>query len=261
MTYKQFSIDIAKKAGAVIRKNFTNGMKKQWKGNDTPVTVTDIKVNKMVIEAVKKHVPKHDILGEEESYRPNKSKFLWVCDPVDGTIPFSHGIPTCVFSLALVEDGEPVLGVIYDPFFDRLVYAEKGKGALLNGKRIHVNKNNMTNSVLNWESGILAKPLQETFRTCLPVRLASFIYGGMLVAMGELVASLYTWKYPHDGASLKIIIEEAGGRTSDLAGNGQRYDGYIKGMLVSNGAIHGELLKITKRHPAGRSVNSAAKLY
>jgi fructose-1,6-bisphosphatase/inositol monophosphatase family enzyme len=248
MTYKKFSIDLAKKAGAVIRANFVIGMKKDWKDNGTPVTVTDTKINRMVIDAVKKYFPEHDVLGEEESHRPNNSKFLWVCDPVDGTIPFSHGIPTCVFSLALVVDGKPVLGVIYDPFFDRMVYAELGKGAFLNGKRTHVSKHGIKNSVLDWESPSLMTKLVETYKNCLPVKLNSYIYGGMLVAMGELVASMYSWHFAHDCASLKIIIEEAGGKATDLLGNDQRYDGKVKGMLVSNGVVHGQLIKITKTH-------------
>jgi myo-inositol-1(or 4)-monophosphatase len=252
MLYKKFSIDLAKKAGAIIRSNFDIGMKKSWKDNGTPVTVTDTKINHMVIESVKKYFPGHDILGEEESYRLNNSKFLWVCDPVDGTIPFSHGIPTCVFSLALVVDGKPALGVIYDPFFDRMVYAEKGKGAFLNGKRTHVSKHKLTNSVLDWESQRTIGLLKEKFPKCLPVALCSYIYGGMLVAIGELTASVYTWKFAHDCASLKIIIEEAGGKTSDITGKDQRYDREVNGMLVSNGVVHKQLLTITSAHPRNK---------
>jgi fructose-1,6-bisphosphatase/inositol monophosphatase family enzyme len=252
MTYKNFALSIAKQAGKVIRTNFNMGMKKKWKSNDTPVTVTDTKINSMVIAAVKKNFPSHDVLGEEESSRKNNSKYLWVCDPVDGTIPFSHGIPTCVFSLALVVDGKPMLGVIYDPFFDRMVFAEYGKGAFLNGKRTRVNKRGIDNSVLDWESHKTARILKEKFPKSLPVTLNSYIYGGMLVATGELVASVYTWKYAHDAASLKIIIEEAGGETSDIAGHDQRYDGEVNGMLISNGIVHKKLLGILKEHPLNK---------
>lgn len=256
MTYKKFSIDLAKKAGAIILANFDIGMKKNWKGNGTPVTVTDTKINRMVIAAVKIQFPTHDVLGEEESSRKNNSKFLWVCDPVDGTIPFSHGIPTCVFSLALVVDGKPVAGVIYDPFFDRMVYAEKGKGAFLNGKKIHVSRHGLKNAVLNWESPSLMTALVEKFKNCLPVKLNSFIYGGMLVAMGEIVASMYSWNFAHDCASLKIIIEEAGGKATNVFGKDQRYDGKVKGMLVSNGVVHEQLLEIAKNHKSFSSDKS-----
>lgn len=229
-----------------MRSGFVMGMKKQWKGNGTPVTATDLKINRMVIEQVKKHFPGHDVLGEEQSHRPNKGKYLWVCDPLDGTIPFSHGLPTCVFSLALVYDGKPIVGVIYDPFMDRLVYAEKGKGAFLNGKKTKVNKRGMHLSALNWESNRSVAALKKKFKTCFPFSLFSVIYGGMLVATGELVASLYTWDYAHDVASLKIIVEEAGGKVTDRNGNQQRYDGKINGALISNGVVHKDLLKFSK---------------
>lgn len=248
MTYKKFAVDIAKTAGKIIRANFKSGMEKKWKSNGTPLTITDTKINRLVIAGVKKYFPTHDVLGEEESSRHNHSKFLWVCDPVDGTIPFSHGTPTCVFSLALVIDGSPVLGVIFDPFMDRLVVGEKGCGAYSNGKKIRVSKHGIKNSVLNWESPSLMTPLVEKFGNCLPVKLNSFIYGGMLVAMGEMVASMYSWHFAHDCASLKIIIEEAGGKATNLLGQDQRYDGKVKGMLVSNGVVHRQLLTISRLH-------------
>ncbi len=253
MDYKIFCTTLAKQAGAVIKNNFRGGMKKNWKRNDTPVTKTDIAINKLVIKSVKKYFPSHGVLGEEESYSVKGREYLWVCDPVDGTIPFSHGVPTCVFSLALVKNGVPLVGVIYDPFMDRLFYAEKGKGARLNGKKIRVSKRGMDKAVLNWETGRLMLPLQLKFTNCMPIRLNSFIYGGMLVASGELVASLYTWHYAHDGASLKVIVEEAGGMATDLKGKDQAYNGKIFGMLVSNGVVHKQLLEIIRRNPKKHS--------
>lgn len=252
MTYKKFAIDIAKQAGKVIRANFKQGMKKDWKGNGTPVTKTDTAINKMVIAGVKKYFPDHDVLGEEESSLENHSKYLWVCDPVDGTIPFSHGIPTCVFSLALVVDGKPIVGVVYDALLDRMLYGEKNKGTFLNGKRVHVSKQTMDKAVLNWESPNSASLIKKNFPTSFPLSFCCVIYGGLLVATGEMVATLYTWGYAHDGASLKIIIEEAGGMVTDLAGKDQRYDGRINGFLASNGVVHKDLLKLIKQ--AGKKI-------
>jgi len=251
MTHKSFCEKIAKQAGQIIRQNFHGSMKKVWKSNATPVTKTDIAINRLVIKEIKKYFSGQDVLGEEQSHRKNRGKMLWVCDPVDGTIPFSHGVPTCVFSLALVNDGRPILGVIYDPFMDRLVYAEKGKGATLNGKKIRVNKQGMKRAAYNWESGRLMLPVQKKFPGCFPFRFNSFIYGSMLVATGELVASLYTWKYAHDAASVKIIVEEAGGKVTDMYGREQRYDRQVKGCLVSNGLVHDGLVKVIRQYEKG----------
>src|SRR3990167_6073867 len=137
MSYKDFAINLAYKAGERMRKDFTLGMKKEWKKDKTPVTVTDTVINRMVIDAIEKEYPSHSILGEEEN-KMKESEYVWVCDPIDGTVPFAHGFPIFAFSLALVKNGAPILGVIYDPMLDRLVYAEKGKGAFLNSKPIKV---------------------------------------------------------------------------------------------------------------------------
>ncbi|MDE2311735.1 MAG: inositol monophosphatase [Patescibacteria group bacterium] len=256
MTYKQFSIKLAKQAGEIIRQNFQLGMKKVWKANETPVTKTDLTINKMVIREVKKYFPGHDVLGEEQSHRKNGGKYLWVCDPVDGTVPFSHGVPTCVFSLALVYDGRPIAGVVYDPFLDRLVYAEKGKGAFFNGRRTTVNKQGLRHGAVGWCSNLLALPLMQKYPYCFSMNHYSFIYDVLLVAIGELSGALYTGPHAHDGATAKIIVEEAGGKVTDLAGREQRYDGNIRGCLVTNKLVHKQLVAISRRHPVARSATS-----
>lgn len=246
MTYKTFAIGIARQAGKIIRQNFTGGMKKEWKPDFTPVTKTDIAVNRLVIKAVRKNFPSHDVMGEEESFRNNGGEYLWVCDPVDGTVPFSHGIPTCVFSLALVKDGQPVLGVIYDPFRDRMYYAEKGSGAFLNGRRIKVNKLNLERGVMGW-SNIGMSEVKKQFPNMAVICLWCICYEGMLVASGELQATFYNHINAHDIAALKVIVEEAGGKVTDRNGNKQRYDGKINGALISNGIAHKQLLQMSKK--------------
>ena len=135
-----------------------------------------------------------------------------------------------------------------------MVYAEKNKGAFLNGKRVFVSKQKMDKAVLNWESGKTVSLVKKKFPTSFQVSLYSVMYGGLMVAVGELVATLYTWNYAHDGASLKIIIEEAGGKVTDLNGKDQRYDGALNGFLATNGVVHDDLLKIIKRVGNGKSV-------
>src|SRR3989338_6753886 len=103
-SYKTFAINLAQKAGKIIRENFKANVKKEWKADGTPVTAIDLAVNKLVIESVQKEYPTHSILAEEESAMQEGSEYVWVCDPIDGTYPFSHGIPNFAFSLALVKD-------------------------------------------------------------------------------------------------------------------------------------------------------------
>ncbi len=248
-SYKQPLIGLAKQAGIIMRKNFAIGMKKEWKGDNTPVTVTDKAINKLVIQEIKKNFPEHSILGEEESFL-QKSEYVWVCDPIDGTIPFSHGYPIFMFSLALLKDGAPIAGVLYDPIVKRLFYAEKGRGAFLNDRKIRVSKRkNLKGAVL----GVHSKKLFNLIKImryeheAYPLSFHCTTYGGALVACGEFVAEIYGADKPWDSAAVKIIVEEAGGKVTDLDGNEQRYDQPIKGCVATNGLLHEKILRDIKR--------------
>ena len=117
--YLDIALDLAKQAGVIMRKNFAAGMKKDWKDERSPVTETDLAINDLVLREIKKYFPDHSILAEEESDHDESHEYVWICDPVDGTHNFSHGLPTATFALALLHQGEPVLGVILDPFEER----------------------------------------------------------------------------------------------------------------------------------------------
>lgn len=253
MEYKELALALAKQAGAIIKKNFMTSMEKEWKTDLSPVTATDLEINKIVIEKVRNSFPGHNVQGEEESHLDNNSEFLWVCDPVDGTIPFSHGVPTCTFSLALVKNGESILGVIYDPLMDRMYYAEKDKGSFLNGKRIQASEaSNLRQKLIDvvvfntarypmWE---LSKVLIEN--GAVVSKIGSITYTGALVASGDYLGSIFPHYTAHDIAAVKIIVEEAGGKVTDIFGNEQRYDQNIKGAIISNGKVHDLLRKMVK---------------
>ncbi|HOX61204.1 MAG TPA: inositol monophosphatase [Candidatus Magasanikbacteria bacterium] len=253
-THKEFAINLAQQAGAIIRENFALGMNRTLKKDNTPVTATDLAINTLLLKSVRETFPDHNVLAEEESDMSQKSEFVWVCDPLDGTIPFSHGLTICTFSLALVKNGESILGVVYDPFQDNMFVAEKGKGAFLNDKKISVsNADTFSGAVANCEYFNTA--IYNTSKCALhmqmiegvqTMRLSSFIISAVLVAAGELSFAIYPSSYAHDAAAAKIIVEEAGGKATDLFGNEQRYDRAINGFLVSNGLLHEKVLKIIK---------------
>ncbi|OGG60902.1 hypothetical protein A3C86_02775 [Candidatus Kaiserbacteria bacterium RIFCSPHIGHO2_02_FULL_49_16] len=244
-----FAAGLAREAGEIMRQNFALGMKKEWKEDDSPITVTDIRINSLVLEAIQKKYPAHSFVGEEGS-RIIESEYAWVCDPVDGTVPFSHGYPTFVFSLALTKNGESILGVIYDPIMDRLLHAEKGKGAFLNDGRIAVSKDVEFSKRMLIETGGYSKlptlPKVLAAGGCRVFTLYSAVYAGMLVASGELAASIYKSGEPWDGAAVKIVVEEAGGKVTDLEGKEQRYDRATNGFIASNGAIHQKLVDLIR---------------
>ncbi len=211
--YKKVALELAEKAGKTMLAYFTLGMKKNWKEDNTPVTAADIEINKLVIKTIRKNFPDHDVLGEELSDMKRGSEMVWVCDPIDGTIPFSHGIPTSTFSLALVWRGKPIMGVVYDPFLKRMFFAEKGGGAFLCSKRIYVNsKKELRSSLVGmevWrEAQFNLSPLQiamknEGAKIIIPCSTA---YMGMLVACGEASASIFPGSTAHDGAVKRTLF-------------------------------------------------------
>jgi myo-inositol-1(or 4)-monophosphatase len=247
--YLSFAKDLAQAAGNVIRENFRLGMQKEWKSDATPLTESDVVINKMVVNAVRQVYRNHSVLSEEGDYLLKDSEYIWVCDPLDGTCPFSHGIPICTFSLALTHHGTVLLGVIYDPFMDRLFFAEKGKGAFLNDNPIRVSRqNNIKRALIGsvyWKNApfdlsICINRLRD--KQAQIIVFPSIAYMGALVASGEMTAILFPGDKPYDSAALKVIIEEAGGKITDVYGNDQRYDRPIRGCVASNGLLHDKLI-------------------
>jgi myo-inositol-1(or 4)-monophosphatase len=247
--YLNFAKDLADQAGGIMRHYFRVGIEHTLKDDFTPVTIADEKINDLVIEQVKEHFPDHGVLGEEASFSTD-AKDLWVVDPIDGTMPFTKGVPTNVFSLALVRDGQPILGVIFDPYMERMYSAVEGGGAFLNEDSIHVDGvKTIDNIDMVHASNRLLNNLK--YREILEqkrVRIydyGSTVYGLAMVASGQLSAMAHGGNFAWDVAAAKIIIEEAGGVTSDLRGNDQRYDGDVFGLIVaSTPELHSELVKI-----------------
>ena len=258
--YLPFALDLARDAGGIMRQNFMLGMKKEWKSDATPLTETDTKIHTLVCDSIAREFPTHSVLseeGDEEAKNPT-TEYVWVCDPVDGTHNFAHGIPTATFALALVQNGKPIVAVIYDPFMDRLFYAEKGKGAFMNNKQIHVSDNATVKKTVigigKWSNDTTNLfPVGEQLRE-RGVRLVtglSIDYMGALVAAGEFSATIFGGTSPFDTVAIQLLVEEAGGKATDLRGGTvERYDREVPGQLATNGVVHDEILQLIKDYGA-----------
>src|SRR3989338_9563013 len=248
--YLDYAMRLARQAGDIIRRDFTTVMEKKWKADDTPLTKTGLAVNQLVLDSVKAAFPDHSILSEEGSDFREASEFVWVCDPLDGTIPFSHGIPVCAFSLALVHNGASILGVVYDPFMDRMFVAEKGKGAFLNGKKTSVSSQRTFKhalfSVVHWNGAPFDFSRTATVLKNEGARISnvSISYMGALVAAGAFAGTIFPGDQPNDTAAVKVLVEEAGGKVTDIFGDERHYDRPIKGHVASNGVLHSKLLAL-----------------
>lgn len=254
--YKKVAVDLAKQAGEIMRRYFRRGIEVTTKDNNTPLTIADTAINDLVVQTIHHEFPSHGIIAEEGGTNYVDQEFAWVCDPIDGTISFARHIPTSAFSLALVKGGKPVLGVVYDPNDDSLYVAEAGQGTTLNGTPIQVSGPAVIRPMvgnLTWVNNVYAT--QNVFpaliRKSIDVMyLHSNVYMGILVARGDLDGLIFPGLQPWDCAAIKLIVEEAGGKVTDLFGNEQRYDREIKGMIASNGILHDRLVGLVRESGA-----------
>ena len=248
--YLDFAIDIANYAGKIILKYFNQDNGQKYKDDNTIVTLADTEINTYLINRVKEKYPNHAVDGEEEQF--GKSNYKWICDPVDGTAMYARHIPVAVFSLALTIDGIPVLGVIYDPFTNNLYSAIKGQGAFKNNKKIEVNNYKLDDikSVANFDIWPAAEyniidVIKKIGKKTYFVAIGSVIRACTCVASGEFSLAIFpgTIHKNCDIAAAKVIVEEAGGKVTDLFGEEQRYDQDIKGAIISNGVVHDEVIE------------------
>jgi myo-inositol-1(or 4)-monophosphatase len=248
--FLKVAVELAERAGAVARRYFDH-TETSWKSDNTPVTQADIAINELVIEEIARRFPGHGVVGEEASLLRDSAEFVWVCDPIDGTIPYALGIPTSAFSLALTRNGEALLGVAYDFHAGRLFAAMKGEGASLNGAPLKRSDLSSLKSTVTDIEGIWMRDLNDDIDlTRLPtlleregskiLKVCSMVYAGLLVATGQLAGMVSRGDKPWDVAALKVIVEEAGGRVTDLYGENPRWDGRIRGCIVAARGVHGE---------------------
>lgn len=253
--YLEFAKDIAKEAGNIMKKYFARKDISSYKGDKTIVTFADKEINSYLIEKVKAQFPNHCVDGEEEQF--GESKYVWVCDPVDGTAMYARSIPVAVFSLALVVDGVSMVGVIYDPFTDNMYTAIKGKGAYQNDEPIYVNDYELEDmkSVSHFDlwpeaEYDISNVLQELGKKTYFIGLGSIIRACTCVASGEFILAIFpgTKHKNCDIAAAKVIVEEAGGKVTNLFGEEQRYDKSINGAVISNGKVHNEVVSTIKKY-------------
>ena len=242
-----------------MKNYFTLWVDTVWKDDDSPVTKADIEINEMVINRIKEKFPDHSILWEESSFMKDDSEFTWVCDPIDWTYPFSFWMPMTTFSLALVDkDGVPVFWIVHDPFMERTYFAEKGKWAFINWNKIHVSSQpSIEKKVvgiwhwlalqwLNIDSFWVLKDFSDIWTRF--TKFLSIAYQTVYVATWQIPGSIFFWKKPWDIAAIKIIVEEAWWKVTNLMWEDQRYDQECNWMIASNWLVHDELVAIVAKN-------------
>src|ERR1044072_4930218 len=241
-----FAIQTAREAGAILIDRMGRALQVSNKGAIDLVTEADLASEKLIIERIKSHYPRHAILAEESGDtdgvdRSGKSDWKWIIDPLDGTTNYAHGYPCFCVSIALERAGAIEIGVIYDPTRDEMFAAERGQGATLNGRRIRVSKVDELNSAMlctGFPYNVRDRP---NFARDLPKftmesqavrRDGAAAIDLAYIACGRFDGFWEDGLRAWDVAAGLLLIEEAGGRVTNFSGG--KLDIYTPKVLASN---------------------------
>lgn len=247
----QTAIEAAQRAGRVIAERYAGGRTITVKGYRDLVTDADTAAEAIILDLIRSRFPDHTIVSEEAGGSGLSSDYTWLVDPLDGTTNYTHRHPVFAVSIGVLERGEPLIGVIYDPLRDHMFVAQRGGGARLNNTQVHVSSvKNLGNALvgLDWSlsnevrSRILAY-LHELAPRCGTLRvLGSAAMAQAYVAAGWFDAYFHLGLKPWDSAAGTLIVTEAGGRCSTL--KGKTYRVHLPDCLATNNLIHDELLAL-----------------
>lgn len=229
----------------------------QKEGCANIVTSSDVAVQNFLCERLSELMPGAGFLCEEKDRQDLEHEYIWIIDPIDGTANYSRGIDQCAISVGLAQQGEMRMGVVFLPRTDELFYAEKGKGAYLNGRRIHVSGRPFDDAVLctalpvyhKEYADVCARIILEAFGQCNDIRrLGACAPELCYLAMGRCELYFEYLLSPWDYAAASLIVTEAGGVLSSV--NGGRLcltepSGVVAANTVTN---HARLLGIVTAH-------------
>ncbi|HEY4646022.1 MAG TPA: inositol monophosphatase family protein [Steroidobacteraceae bacterium] len=242
------ALEAAEAATQVIERLYRGNIQLREKADKSPVTIADVEAEKAIRAVLEARFPDHGFYGEETGEHDRDAEYLWLVDPIDGTKAFVREYPMFSTQIALMRRGELVVGVSSACEYGELAYAEKGQGAWLDGKRVTVS------SIDRIEDAALSTGNLKTL--ALGPRWSRFGaligrlnrirgYGDFLhyhlLAAGKIDAVIETDVNILDIAALAAIVEEAGGRFTDLEGNSVTLE--TTSVLATNGRLHAPLLE------------------
>lgn len=243
-----FAEELARGAGAILKRGFTRPFKIAYKGDIDPVTEQDLKSEKYITDKIRRRFPDHAILAEEGTGggQPSGSSYRWVIDPLDGTVNYAHRFPVYCVSIGLEYEGEMVVGVVYDPERDELFRAGRSVGSFLNGRRISVSSEQRLDRALlatgfaydvhkarRNNLGLFARMVKRAQAVRRPGSAAIDL---CWLACGRLDGFWEFGLYPWDTAAGWLIVTEAGGKVSRIDGRPFSID--APDILATNKRLH-----------------------
>ncbi len=242
----------ARQAGELLKNHLTDVREITYKGSVDLMTDFDKQAQSLIMESLYSQFPHHDFLAEEGISKQHGSEYLWVIDPLDGTTNFAHGFPVFSVSVALMKDGEVLLGVVFDPTRNEMFQAVKGAGASLNGAAIGVS------STAELDKSLLATGFPYDIRTSTRNNLDHFAdfavraqavrrCGSAAIDLCYVACGRFDgfWELklaPWDVAAGVLVVMEAGGQVSDFQGD--PLDIFGEEIVATNSCIHGEMIDV-----------------
>ena len=253
----ELAVAAAKAAGTILERFFHEGAEVRSKGISDLVTDADIAAEREIARMIHAEFPEHAILGEEENSGRVDAEHLWVVDPLDGTTNFAHRLPHFAVSIAYLYRGQTQLGVVWNPIRGDLYTAQRGHGALHNGKPIHVGPQTQMSEVLvgtgfYYDRGAMMEATLAAIGDCFRQNIHGIRrFGTASLDLAHVATGLYGayFEYqlsPWDYAAGQLLVEEAGGRVTDCDGGPLPL--HKTTILATNGSLHAQMLPIVQRH-------------
>lgn len=258
MSELNFALDLADQADEITLARYrAQDFKISTKPDSTPVTEADLATEKLLREKISAAYPEDGILGEEFGLENSNAKRVWVLDPIDGTKNYLRGVPVWATLIALVENDEPILGVVSSPALGRRWWASKNNGAFTrdidgSSRKIGVSKVSRIQDAsfsysdeIGWDAFGSGKAFSNIKSAVWRTRAYGDFWSHLLVAEGSVdiaaEPSLNKW----DMAANNIIVEEAGGKVTGFSGASAFGEG---NALTTNGILHTDALALIKNN-------------
>jgi len=244
--FKSFSRFLANQSGVIITSYFRTNINVESKFDLSPVTIADKKSEEVMRESIMKEFPQHGILGEEFGIHNEGAEYQWILDPIDGTKSFVCGAISFGTLIALMKNGEPILGVINQPILEHFLIGDN-KIAELNDQQVRVRDCKsikdavlVNNDHLNIEKYQNLVKYEKLMREVKLVRGWGDCYGYYLLASGFIDIMIDPIMSVWDLMALIPVVRGAGGTITDYQGNDA-----VKGtsIIASSPAIHSEVIK------------------
>ena len=254
--YLRTAIRAAKAAGKIQEKHYGRVRNIRFKSKNKLNLVTEVDqlCEKAILSILRKDFPDHGVWAEESGRGSNASSYMWLVDPLDGTTNYAHSYPFFCVSIALVKDGQLLVGVIYDVLLDECFTAVRGKGAFLNGKRMSVSKTSSLEESLvctgfayavrqthynldNFKKFVLTA--QGVRRDGSAALNLAYVAAGRFDGFWE--RGIQAW----DMAAGVLMVREAGGKVNDITG--KPFDLMAQNALASNGKVHKPIFNILRK--------------